>query len=91
MADTLANTTVQQGVWTNLYAASGVAAGTAVTVVNVGSSPVKLAIKLTAPASTTLGLPLYSGPVGSVATVSAGETGLWAYSPDGVAYVNVQV
>ena len=90
MAVTISDVVVPKGVWTDLYAGSGVAVGTAVTVINTGSHSVQLAIKLTAPVTAQFGVPLYSGPIGSVAQVGASEVGLWAYSADGVAYINVQ-
>lgn len=90
MAVTLSDVVVPKGVWTDLYAGSGVAVGTAVTVINTGSNVVQLAIKLTAPTLAQFGVPLYPGPSGSTAQVDPSEVGLWAYSAAGVAYINVQ-
>lgn len=90
MAVTIEDVIVPKGVWTDLYAGSGVPVGTAVTVINTGSVAVQLAISLAAPVSVTLGIPLYVGAVGSSAIVGAGEVGLWALSLDGIATINVQ-
>ncbi len=90
MAVTIEDVVVPKGVWTDLYTGSGVAVGTAVTVINTGSVAVQLAISLIAPVSTTIGIPLYVGAVGSSALVGASEVGLWALSLDGVATINVQ-
>jgi hypothetical protein len=90
MADTRADITVQEGVWVDLYSSSGIAVGTAVDVFNKGNWPCLIAIKATAPASPTLGVPLYTGAIGSHLSISAGESGLWCYSPQGTTYVLVQ-
>ena len=91
MALTANDTTVPKGVWTDLYLASGIPVGTALMVINTGSTSMKIAIKATAPTGDKFGLPLYSGPNLSAWSILAGEPGLWAYSPDGVGYVNLQV
>lgn len=90
MADTRADVAVAAATWTDLYAATGIAVGTAVDVYNKGSNAVQLAIKATAPASTTVGMPLHVGAVGSFAHVDAGESGLWAYCPQGTTTLLVQ-
>ena len=90
MAATINDIVVPKGTWTDLYAASGVSVGTAVTVINTGSTDLHLAIKATAPASFPFGIPLYAGPIGSTALVGASEVGLWAYSANDTGYINVQ-
>ena len=90
MAVTTEDVVVPKGVWTDLYAGSGVAVGTAVTVVNTGNSAVQLAISLSAPVSNTIGIPLYAGDIGSTALVGATEVGLWALAQDSDAPINVQ-
>ena len=80
MADTRADVVVAQATWTNLYSASSIAPGTAVSVYNKGSRPCNLMIKATTPGTNlTGGVPLFDGPVGSYAYIAAGESGLWAY------------
>lgn len=91
MADTIEDIAVPKGVWTDLYAGSGIAVGTAVTLVNTGSSAVRIAISASTPSSTTIGIPLFVGAIGNIAQVSAAEVGLWAYAPDGKTTINVQV
>ena len=90
MADTIADVTVPEGVWTDLYDATSIAVGTAVTVINKGSNSCALAISLAAPASVSVGVPLYVGPIGSTALVAVGGSGLWAYCVHGTTYLNVQ-
>lgn len=80
MADTRADITIPPNTWVNCYAASGIAPGVAVDIFNKGARNCNVAIKLTAPSTTTIGVPLYNGEVGSHMYVSASESGLWAYS-----------
>lgn len=89
MADTRADVKIQPDTWTNLYSATGITVGTAVGVYNKGSSQVLLVIKATAPTSKTDGVPLWSGPTGSYASIPSGASGLWAYSAPG-SIVSVQ-
>lgn len=90
MAVTTEDVVVPKGVWTDLYAGSGVAVGTAVTIINTGTNAAQLAISLAAPVSTTIGIPLYVGAIGSTALVGAAEVGLWALALDGATTINVQ-
>ncbi len=90
MSDTRTDVTIPEAVWTDLYAATGIAVGTAVSVYNKGSSAVRLCIKATIPLSVRLGVPLYVGPQGSYAYISAGESGLWAYCDQIGSYLLVQ-
>ena len=83
MANTRQDVAVPAGTWTDLYAGSGAAAGTAVTVYNKGTHDCRLAVGASAPASTSIGIPLYVGPVGSSQAIAAGASGLWAYSEKG--------
>lgn len=83
MAITRLDSVLPAHTWTNLYALTGIAAGTAVNVYNKGSNPAQLVIKSTIPTVNSMGVPVYSGPVGSYAYVAAGEVGLWAYSDSG--------
>lgn len=80
MAATRPDVTIPAATWVNLYTGSGVAVGTPVTVYNKGSSACNLAVSTAAPASSLTGVPLFVGSVGSMASIDAGETGLWAYS-----------
>lgn len=90
MADTSSNVRIPSQTWVNLYSSRGLPTGMAVTVVNTGSNAVYLAVKALQPTDNQLGIILYSGPVGNAANVSSGASGLWAYCPDGISYVNVQ-
>jgi hypothetical protein len=91
MADTRDDVIIPQSTWVNLYAATGIAVGTAVSVINKGSVAVNLAVSASAPANTNRGFPLLvGGGVDSTASVEATASGLWAYSSQGTAYLLVQ-
>jgi len=90
MAVTRADVTLTADTWTDLYAATGIAVGTAVNVTNKGSRKVFLAIKLAAPTGATFGYPLFAGDIGNFAAVDAAEVGLWAYCADGAGILLVQ-
>ena len=77
MADTRNDVTVTAKTWTDLYAGSGIAVGTKVSVVNKGSGAINLVIKSSSPSASTLGIPVL--PFMS-AYVDSGASGLWAYS-----------
>lgn len=80
MADTRADIKILPKTWVNLYTASGITVGTAVSVYNKGSNPCYIAIKATAPALANVGVPLGVGFTGNYASVPASQTGLWCYS-----------
>lgn len=90
MADTIADLNIANATWTDLYAGTSITVGTAVGIYNKGSHPCVVAIKATSPSGSTLGMPLHVGPVGSYMYVSAGESGLWAYCPQGTTQLLVQ-
>lgn len=84
MALTRPDTILPKGVWVDLYDASGIPVGTAVSIYNKSIFPCMLYVKDTAPTDTSGGIPLYGGgSSGSFAAVASGEVGLWAYSPNG--------
>lgn len=80
MADTRNDVTLTKDTWVDLYAATGISVGTAVSVLNKGSTDVYVAIKATSPTGATFGVPVYSGSFDNMVTISASESGLWAYS-----------
>lgn len=84
MADTIADTIITTGTWLDVYASTGISAGTAVTVINKGSNPFFLAVKSSAPAVPTtgmpLGVPVYPlGMFSSSVNIPTGASGLWAF------------
>jgi len=83
-ANTLPDVTLTQSTWVNLYTASGITVGTAVTLYNKGSQPFYVAISASAPTSPspTFGIPVYqyNTPTASL-SVPSGASGLWAYQP----------
>jgi hypothetical protein len=82
VADTRADVVIPKTVWTDLYAASGIVVGTAVTIWNKGSNTCNLAVKATAPTDTR-GTPLFTDSEGNNISLTSGESGLWAYSDRG--------
>lgn len=90
MAVTRVNIVIPQGVWTDLYAASGIAVGTEVTIYKVTSNLLKLAASALAP--TTVEGVLIPGPTNpnDPVDIPPGEPGLWAFSPNGSATILVQ-
>lgn len=83
MADTRPDVILPAGVWVNCYTATGIVVGTAIDIYNKGSQGCTLVIKATQPATPALGMYLFSGSTGSHAYITAGESGLWAYSDGG--------
>jgi len=84
MADTRPNITIPAGVWVDVYVASGITLGSALTAWNKGSWSCNLAISVAAPSvGDTRGVVLYSGPISSTTSITQGEGGLWAYSING--------
>lgn len=79
MANTLPDVVVAANVWTNLYSATGITVGTALDIWNKGPYQADIAIKATTPAN-GVGVPLYTGPLGSYLSIDAGESGVWALS-----------
>lgn len=49
MSDNLANITIQENQWTDIYASSGVTVGTVISVENIGNSDVYLAVQALQP------------------------------------------
>lgn len=65
--------------WVNIYTMLNIPAGTGVEVANVSTVNIRLVISSAAPTSDQMGRLLSNfGTYGSVARVSAGESGLWA-------------
>lgn len=90
MAVTRVNVSIPQGVWTDLYAASGIAVGTEVTIYQKTSLQVKIAASALAP-TTVDGITLNSptDPSDPV-EIPPGEPGLWAFCATGSAVILVQ-
>lgn len=88
MANTRNDVTIPPKQWVDLYTLSGITVGTAVSIINKGSSPFYVVIAASAPAAPTgvpKGVPVYtSGTYSSSTTVSSGASGLWAYCADNV-------
>lgn len=83
MADTRSDITIPPDTWVNLYTAANLPVGTAVDVFNKGLGSCLVAIRATMPLDNNLGIPLYSGSVGSYLAVSPSESGLWCFSDSG--------
>lgn len=89
MATTRTDVIVPQGVWTNLYTASGITVGTQVEIRNKSTSFCKIATSLAAP-TTVDGFHLTAFPEANPLEIAPGEVGLWAYSPNGAVTLLVQ-
>ena len=90
MAVTRADITITQGVWTNLYAASGIAVGTEVEVFNKGTYAIKVAVSATQPVSEN-GIFLFTFTDGDdPLQIPPGEPGLWALCSSGDGRLLVQ-
>lgn len=87
MANTRDDITIPAATWTDLYTASSIAAGTAVDLWNKSSFACYIVASATQPSGTTKGIPL---DVKGYLRVSAGESGLWAYSPQSTIKILVQ-
>lgn len=90
MAVTRVNINIPQGVWTDLYAASGIAVGTEVAIYKNTSMAVMIVASAAMP-TTVSGIPLVSPTDPSdPLEIPPGEPGLWALSPNGNAILLVQ-
>lgn len=90
MAVTRVNINIPQGVWTDLYAASGIAVGTEVAIYKNTSLAVMIVASAAMP-TTVSGIPLVSPTDPSdPLEIPPGEPGLWALSPNGNAILLVQ-
>lgn len=86
MANSVADVVIVGATWTDLYAATGIAVGTAVDVYNKGNQGGQLAVKATIPTINNIGIPLFAtSSEGGHAYVSGNPSGLWFYcaSPSG--------
>lgn len=83
MANTRSDVAIANGSWIDLYAGSGIAVGTAVSVLNKGSMPVYVCVAATSPTVPTTGapkgVPLFPAGVSSSVSISASASGLWAW------------
>ena len=80
MANSLPNVTLPEGVWVNLYAATGIAVGTKIIVQNLTPSYVRLCSKATAPTSAD---GFNAIPFARNAVNQASDAGAWAMSTSG--------
>lgn len=87
MSDTLSNILLPKGVWVDLYASSGIAVGTKISVENLGYSTVQLVASATEPSANPAGF----NRLHSVQTKSnqTGDSGAWARSVSIDGVVNV--
>ena len=81
MADTRNNVVIPAGVWTDLYALSGITTGTTVTLINKGIFGFNYVIAAVAPTDPNKGIPLESSGARGAATIPTGASGLWGYCP----------
>ena len=77
MADTLPNVTLVAGVWTDLYAATGITVGNQILIQNLGNNPIYLHANAVAPVPSD---GFKSLPPTREAVNSTGDAGAWALS-----------
>ena len=87
MANTRDDITIPAATWTNLYTASSITVGTAVELWNKSSAACYVVAGATEPSGTSKGIPLN---INGYLCVTAGEAGLWAYSPQTTIKILVQ-
>jgi hypothetical protein len=91
MANTRPDVTLVANLWVDIYAATGIAVGTALQIYNKGNTKLCAQIKATSPSDLSSSLPIFeAGNYGSTMYVSAGESGFWLYSVGRNGLVNVQ-
>jgi len=89
MADTLPNLAIPLNVWTDLYSLSGIAVGTAISVENVGTCDVYLAVQATKPLTTHDAYNIAKRKDRALRN-SQGDLGAWAFCQGSDAKVNVR-
>ena len=90
MSDTLQNIRLPANVWVDLYQESGIAAGTAISVANIGSADVYVTVLGTEPPVGYDAYNVISRENGLQYRNSTGDAGAWAYSSHSVGKVNVR-
>lgn len=90
MADTLPNVTLPDGVWVDLYAATGLPVGDQIELQNIGSVEVYLYSGATAPAEVP-GDAYNILPVYEFAQNASGDAGAWAAVKNNKGLVNVRL
>lgn len=91
MPDTLVNVPLPANTWVDLYAATGIPVGVAISAENVGTSDVYLTVRATQP---PIGFDAYSIVQRKTSVPyrnSTGDAGAWAYSPNCRGKLNVRV
>lgn len=90
MADTITNVTLQPNVYTDLYAETGIAVGTAISVQNIGTRDVYLTVRATQPPVDYDAYNVVQKENGVNLRNTAGASGAWAMCPNGVGKINVR-
>ena len=88
MADTLPNLKIVEGVWTDIYTASGIAVGTQITVQNLGSNTLYLNAKATEP---NVDDGFKAVPPFREAVNDSGDSGAWILSNVVDSLINISV
>lgn len=79
MADTLENITLTANTWTDLYAETGIAVGTAIKVQNIGVADVYLTVSASTPSLDLDRYNVVQRENGVFLRNDEGSTGAWAY------------
>lgn len=89
MADTLLNITITENRWVDVYALSGVAVGTAISVDNVGDCDISLAVQAAQPAQDHDAFAVVKR-AGPPYRNSSGDSGAWAFCQGSDGKLNVR-
>lgn len=90
MADTLPNIDLPANEWVDLYAATGLAVGTALQVQNIGSSDVYLTVRATQPPVDHDAYNIAQRSNDVWLRNTTGDSGAWAMSPSRRGKINVR-
>lgn len=90
MADTLQNITLPENTWVDVYNASGISVGTAISVQNIGVADVYLTVRSTQPPVGYNAYNVVQRDNGVRLRNTKGDSGAWAFCPNNVGKINIR-
>lgn len=90
MTDTLPNITLPQNAWVDLYDATGIEVGTALSIENIGSHDIYVAVQADEPSAEPTAYNVINRKNGVRLQNNEGDSGAWAYCQAAGAKLNVQ-